>query len=501
MAKIQPIQVRLDLWPRQLEALESEGTEILFGGATSGGKSHFARVALIVYCLGVPGIQCVLIRKKFDDILKNHVDGPTGFRAMLAPLLEHKRVEVTQKGVKFDNGSAISFQHCQDERQFDSAQGVEKHVLVIDEATQISERLIKFFRVWCRMSEEMQAKLPESWRGKFPKILYTANPIGVSVGWFRRNFILPRKPFEIERVGGFKRQFIPSRAEDNLSTDMDALEGRMADLGDLGRVLRDGDWLGVLGDFYKEYNDELHSVPDHKVPGHWFKYRTFDWGSADPFAAYWFAVSDGERYRPDGVLDPMGRIWYPRGALLVYREWYGGRVDNPARGLHMRNEEIAKGILSRTEETTCGVTFTDSFPFADRGASKDGEKYTMADTFREQGCPLTLGNTARVYGWKQLRSRLQGVSGVPMIYFFRSCKYARDYIPALGHHETKPEDAVEDGEATHACDALRLGAVVKPFTWDMPIAESGFDISREDMSYDAVIDRIVEAKERYFEQW
>ena len=216
------ISSKLGLWPKQLQALRTKATELLFGGATEGGKSHLIRVALIIWCLAVPNLQCVLIRKKIDDIRKNHLEGSNGFRALLEPLVKAKLVKITQDEIRFlFNGSLIYFQHCQDERQFNSAQGVEKHVIVIDEATQISERLIRFFRGWCRLSDDDQKALPEQRRGFFPRIIYTANPIGPSVPFFKRNFVKCRQPYAIERVEGFFRQFIPSRATDNHSVNLE----------------------------------------------------------------------------------------------------------------------------------------------------------------------------------------------------------------------------------------------------------------------------------------
>ncbi len=201
------IELDLGLHPRQLEAFNSPAREILFGGATEGGKSHYARVYLITACLNIAGLQTVLIRKKYQDIISNHVEGRTGFKALLAPLIKLGYVKITNDGVYFKNGSIVAFQHCQDLRQVDSAQGVEKHILVIDEATQISERLIRFFRAWVRMPKEMMATLPDDWKDKLPAILYTANPIGASVPFFKRKFVDARPHEKIEMVEGFASTF------------------------------------------------------------------------------------------------------------------------------------------------------------------------------------------------------------------------------------------------------------------------------------------------------
>jgi len=472
------IRMQLDLWPRQRLAVKSEANEILFGGATEGGKSHLVRVLLIALCTSVPELQCVLIRKKYDDIIKNHVEGPTGFRVLLSDLVTKKLAKITRDGIRFLwNNALISFQHCQDERQFNSAQGVEKHVLVIDEATQISERLIRFFRGWVRMPEAFKEKVPKVWRFKLPLILYTANPIGVSVSYFKRHFVKARPEFAIEKVHGFRRQYIPSKAKDNKAIDMEAHEGRLAGFDDpaMRKALRDGDWDAPVGDFFPEYDEDRHVIPDMEPPAHWFRYRSFDWGTAEPFAVYWLAVSDGESFI-DTYVDTDGatkqrKRWYPRGALIVYREWYGCAPDRPAEGLRMRNEDMAYGILARSlhpSEKNLS-TVTDSLPFQDRGG------VTIAETFRNCGVPLTLGDTSRPPGWSQLRSRLIGkkidsndTALTPMIFITESCRYLRDYLPALPRHhlEHKREDAAEHGEATHAPDAIRLACMARVFAKD-----------------------------------
>jgi hypothetical protein len=128
----------------------------------------------------------------------------------------------------------------------------------------------------------------------------------------------------------------------------------------------------------------------------------------------------------------------------------------------MRNEDIAAGIVSRSEiRHHKVVTLTDSLPFQDRG----GEM--VPQVFAKNGCPITRGDTSRVTGWSQLRSRLIGIPAtgkdgqeirIPTIYFSDRCTFAQDYFPMLSRHpsETKKEDAQEHGEPTHCLDTIRL---------------------------------------------
>lgn len=480
--------VNIELWPKQALVFESKATEILFGGASEGGKSHLARALLITLCTAIDNLSCVLIRKKYSDILSNHLLGDHGFYALLKPIADVGKVRITKTGIKFyDTNSIVEFQHCQDERQFTSAQGVERDVVVVDEATQIPERLIKIFRGWCRMTPEKKKKLPEFWKDKLPMILYTANPIGASLGYFRRAFVKARPEGAIEYVGGFFRQFIKSLAKDNRSVDLKAHTDRLKESFDeaTARALDEGDWDAPLGDFYPEWDETRHVIPDFTPPSHWYRYRSFDWGSADPFVVHWWAVSDGEMFEADywkfedgRMVKKTGRLWFPRGAKIVYREWYGARADEPSKGIAMRNADIARGILERspTPEERNVITLTDSYPFPDRG--EEGGQ-TIAKTFADNGVPLTLGMTSRVTGWAALRDAMIGIQldpnmpkRFPMFYVQESCTALRDYIPALPRHPNeakKHEDAAESGEATHACDSARIGNMALAPAKDRPV--------------------------------
>ena len=50
----QSVALNLHLHPKQGEALNSPATEILYGGAAGGGKSHLMRIALIIWCAAIP---------------------------------------------------------------------------------------------------------------------------------------------------------------------------------------------------------------------------------------------------------------------------------------------------------------------------------------------------------------------------------------------------------------------------------------------------------------
>lgn len=456
------MEINLDwpLWPRQKQCLTSSANDQLFGGASEGGKSYLLRLIPCLAGMQCEGLQMTLIRKKSADIIKNHLDGNKGLRALLYPLSSKGVVEVTQERIRFPKENTLTFQHCQDVRQFDSAQGNENQLVLIDEAPQIEERLLRAFRGWCRITPDHLARQPKFWQQKLPWILHTGNPTGQSVGYFRKHYVKARPDFSIEEVGGFRRQYVPSKAQDNLSVNLEAHAARLSEIGDdeLARALDVGDWDALIGDFLREYDSELHTCPEFMPPAHFIKWRAFDWGKSSPFSVLWFTLSDGEpfttRCRYQGKWQEK-KLWFPLGSIIVYREWHGCNPDKPAEGLGITNKEICEGILARTVEQTTGITVTDNLPFQPR----DDE--LMADVYFKNGVPLTLGNTDRVMGWGRVKDYLRGIDGMPMLYIQEQCIWLHDCIPALERHATKQEDAVWDGWATHNTDALRVGIATR----------------------------------------
>lgn len=471
------VVLELPKWhEKQKTIYESSASEILVAGDTRAGKSFFIRKAYIIYCSRIPGLQTDIFRLHYDDVVKENMKDQTGFPVLLDAWAKAGMCKITADEVSFWNGSRIFLKHCSDDVVMYKNQGIPMHVRTFGEATQIAEHRMRALAGWVTMSEDMKNKVPDEWKGQFPKIFYATNPFGPSAGYFRRNFVDKRPPMTIEKVGAFNRQYIPVFVDENPSENADDTRARIAESfpdkakqDALISTDRSGisNWHAGLGDFFPEWDYDRHVVDDFSPPGHWFRFRGFDWGTAEPFAVLWFAVSDGEPFK-----DSEGKTrWFPRGALIVYNEWYGCDPENPAKGCRMRNEDMAEGIIARSEYSFRQVpTLTDSLPFQDRG----GE--TIAMVFAKNGCPLTLGDTSRVPGWSQVRSRLIGKQidtnseiKTPMIFFTKSCKYCADYVPQLQRHpsEKKKEDAVEHGEATHICDTIRLGSMAHTIIKDV----------------------------------
>lgn len=480
-----------DLWIpplhlKQQQAFESIANEILYGGATRGGKSHFVRVAYIVWCSHVPNFQCDIFRLNFDDVIGENMEGRFSFPDLLDQWEKDKLVKITQTNVKFWNGSQISLEYCANDRVKEKHQGIARQARAFGEATQIPAERIKWLRSWCTITKEMREMIPECLGDVypdlsreqlidfFPKILYLSNPIGASAGYFRKYFVKARPKYAIgfapEEDGGYPRQYIPARVEDNPSEDAILTHRRVKGVGDkdTADALLNENWDAPIGDFFRDYDDLVHTIPDIRPHEHWFKYMSFDWGSAEPFCVLWWCVTDDTPIECGNMLRT-----FPRGALICYREWYGADPDYPSKGLHMRNPDIAAGMIERTHEDMSGLVLTDSYPFIDvGGTSGDGKRLRMADTFAACGVPLVKANTKRVFGCTEIKARLKGIGenpgDIPLIYFCESCVAVREYLPAVATDPTNREAYVEDGDATHSVDCVRYACATRPIVKDAP---------------------------------
>lgn len=454
------MKITWELWPKQLAALTSQATELLWGGAAGGGKSHLERIAALVWCSEIPGLQYYLFRREYSDLIKSYVEGPTGFLALIAQL--GKRVQLVGKELRFENGSKIYLCHAQHEKDVFAYNSVEFHVLNIAEAGEFTPFMIRYLRSRMRAPLDFLRKLPDKYtvgkgtqneRFLFPRAIYTTNPVGPGKEYLKNAFVDGKIEGEIYKAppedGGLYRQFIPAKLSDNPSLSFAEYSQKLEGIGSEAYVkaLLDGNWSATLGAFFTEWDYERHVIPTFKPPAHWFRWRSFDWGSSAPFSVLWWCISDGSQ------ISEIGRA-IPRGAMVVYREWYGCQ-ETPTvditKGVAMRNEDIARGITERSDAKV--VTLTDSLPFQDRGG------VNIEETFLKAGVPLTLGDTSRIPGWSSVRDGLKGGDNGPDLYIMDCCPYLIQIIPIAQHDPTNPEELV--CVADHCLDALRLGRMAR----------------------------------------
>lgn len=303
---------------------------------------------------------------------------------------------------------------------------------------------------------------------------FTGNPGGVGHGWVKSRYVdigPPMTPYTDPETG-FTRMFVPSKLSDNqilLRSDpnyrnriLAATYGNEA----LRQAWAEGNWNIVAGAFFNCWSNALILRPV-ELPDWWTRFRSGDWGSARPFSFGWWVIAGETWKHPDG---PM----IPRGSLIRYREYYGcaDPVKQPNIGLKMPAEEVAEHILhlERGETVKYGVLDPAAFSsdggpsIAERLYSGSGNKliFRRADNAR-------VASKGAMGGWDQMRARMLGEDGRPLIYCFSNCTDSIRTIPMLQHDDTRIEDVNSDME-DHAADEWRYACMSRPYVRPKPEA-------------------------------
>jgi hypothetical protein len=270
----------------------------------------------------------------------------------------------------------------------------------------------------------------------------TGNPGGPGHTWVRARYIdpAPNGYKVILDPNGLERVFIPSKVSDNpklIKSDPGYI-ARLKASGspELVRAWLEGDWDIVAGAFFPEWSVARHVVRPRTLPNEWTRAACMDWGSARPFAVLWFAISDGSL--PE----------FPRGALVFYREWYGIYINNegayePNTGIRLPAELVGRGIREREQGERITYRVLDPAAFSSDGGPSIAERlynggsrkvaFRRADNKR-------IAKAGAMGGWDQVRARLVGEDGRPMMYVFDTCVHLIRTLPALQHDPTRPED-------------------------------------------------------------
>ena len=221
-----------------------------------------------------------------------------------------------------------------------------------------------------------------------------------------------------------------------------------------------GDWSALEGAFFDCFSHHRHVIAPERLPDHWPRFRSGDWGSYAPYSFGWWGVVP-DHYKT------QGGIWLPRGCLVRYRECYGMQPGRPNVGLKLPAEQVGARLaeLERDDpKIQNGVLDPSAFrsdggpTIAQRITTGSGNKifFRPADNARVPG-------RGAMGGWDQVRARLIGdADGRAMMVFFSTCHDTIRTLPALQHDTARPEDVDTSGE-DHAADEIRYACMSRPW--------------------------------------
>lgn len=440
-----PSQIVWSPQPGPQQALLScPAYEVMFGGARGGGKTDA--------CLGEWAIHADKYQKHAKGVFFRHtlpqLEEAIARSQQIYTPLGAKWLEQA-KTWKFANGAVLKFRFLERDKDAENYQGHSYTRLYFEELTNWADPA-PIFKVMATL---------RSGAGVPCRMRASANPGGPGHHWVKQRYIDPAPngytPI-VDKVTGQTRVFIPSKLTDNriLTTNDPEYINRLRGSGSeaLVRAWVNGDWSVIDGAYFSQFDPDRHSIKPFSIPMHWTRFRSFDWGSSKPFGVYWLAVADGTTKD------------HPRGALIVYREWYGCEEGKANVGLKLKNSDIAKGILKR-ELPGERMEFSKADPaiFAENGGK------SIAEQFSDEGVQWQRADNTRIAGWKQISDRLEGDGdGRPMLFIFDTCKHLIRTLPALQHDQHNTEDLDTDGE-DHAADALRYGVMSRQWVRDVPV--------------------------------
>jgi len=417
--------------PKQLRFLKAKEKYVAFGGARGGGKSWAIRVKAILLANRWAGIKILIVRRTLVELRNNHIEPLRGLLKGLAKYNQQERKFV------FSNGSTISFEFYDSDKDEMKYQGVEYDVVFVDEATQFQEAWLKIIASCCRGVNE------------FPRrIYYTCNPGGPSHAYVKRLFV--DRDFRGEEKAE-DYVFIQSLVTENKAL-MEASPEYITFLKNLPPKLKKGwlygDWEIAEGMFFEEWRNDpdhyddlrwTHVINPIKIKSHWQIYRSFDWGYNKPFSVgYWTENEDQVVFR----IDEIYGVEYSNGEPIPDKgvRWDPDRVF-AEMAKHENEHPYLKGkkIIGVADPAIWDAEYGVSF----------------AEIAGKHGIFFQPGDNARIPGWMQMHYRLRfDEAGYARMYVFNTCKNFIRTITTLEYDPHKSEDLLTTGE-DHAADECR----------------------------------------------
>ena len=136
-------------------------------------------------------------------------------------------------------------------------------------------------------------------------------------------------------------------------------------------------------------------------------------------------------------------------------------------GLRLDAEAVAAGILERERGETIRLAVADPSIFRQDGGPSIGERMRRARVGFRPADNTRVGKAGALSGWDQLRSRIVGTDGAPMLYVFDTCRDFIRTVPVLQHDPIRAED-LDTGAEDHVADEARYACLSRPLTARRP---------------------------------
>lgn len=411
------MQLDITLQPKQgvfdymLE--NSSASHLGYGGSRGGAKSGCVRRTMLKRRLKYPGTSGQIIRRVWDDILKNHVIKMwEEFPAL------YDFYKAGEHAIYLPNKSIIFFDSAETPTDVQrKAFGPEFMDIYVDQAEQFSEEELKQLKTTCRWPNT-----PLN-RCKFGMFF---NPGGVGAGYLQRVFAT----FDYhENENRADYAFLQAFGWDNIEWARHALleDGHVGDcfgkkckkcavcvyygwsdnkrfqyfiertqygieMNKLPAHLRAGQLLGdfkkFAGQYFSNFDPAVHVWPlnDISFQSHWPRWISIDWGFQHHTVVLW--------HTQVGTIGPDGKS---KSLVITYKEMVKQHLSERALA-----EEIC--VVNGSDKINAVYGGHDLWTTESHGSTKEK---AMSQIFRARGLPaMKLAKVERVDGWRHMYTAL-----------------------------------------------------------------------------------------------
>jgi hypothetical protein len=403
---IQQLNLNIRLQPKQAMfwnmVEHGKASWLGYGGSRGGAKSGGLRRILLKRRLDYPGTRCILLRRVWDDVNKNHVQKMWEEFPSLQQY--YKSVE---KGIFLPNGSVFYFDAAENQTDVErKAYGPEFMDVAIDQAEQFSG------------GEMAQLKTINRWPGLglgVCKMLLGFNPGGQGAAFLQRIFYT--KKFEgaenpddyafLQAFGWDNYEWCRAGMEEEGLTEQDfyswSSEKRFvyyttkSQYGKEQNALpphkRPGQLLGSFkkfeGQYFNNWEPEVHVWPfdDIDFKPNWPRWISVDWGFQHHAAVSWHCqagewMENGKRKRLVITYRSMIRQGISEGALAE-------EICEANDGDKIRNIYGGHDLWAKT-------------------STKGAKEKKMNEVFKRNGLPtMKRARTERIDGWRFIYNALE----------------------------------------------------------------------------------------------
>lgn len=259
--------------PWQIAPWRDKSPILLLTGSAGGGKSRVAGEKLHGYLKKYPGCTGLMLRKAREYGSKSIV--PFMQKTVIGsdPTVRMRKVDTS---FTYANGSILYWGGMRDDSQREGLRSIGPDgaldIVWIEEANQFTEN--DFNEILARM------------RGKsapWQQVILSCNPDDPN-HWINQRLIL-----------GGEASVYYSGAKDNPHNPPGYTEFLNKLTGVLRTRLVEGRWSQAEGVVYDGFDPAIHVIEWFKIPSHWPRYRSIDFGYTNPFVCQWWALDDDGR--------------------------------------------------------------------------------------------------------------------------------------------------------------------------------------------------------------